>query len=43
MTGTISTFKYDKVVMVTNNGTVKAAPSSLSSAGTAFSDTWQHS
>jgi hypothetical protein len=39
----ISSFTNDEVVMETNGGTVKAAPSSLSPDGTAFSDTWHHS
>lgn len=39
----ISSFSYDKIVMETNGGTVKAMPSSLTSNGTAFSDTWYHS
>jgi hypothetical protein len=41
--GPISSFTNDKIVMETNGGTVKAAPSSLSSDGTGFSDTWDHS
>ena len=39
----ISSFTDDEIVMETNGGTVKAAPSPLSSDGTAFSDTWHHS
>jgi hypothetical protein len=41
-TGTISdpAWSNDKVVMVTNGGSVKAQPSALNSAGTAFSVTW---
>ncbi|HUI47716.1 MAG TPA: G1 family glutamic endopeptidase [Acidimicrobiia bacterium] len=40
--GTISTFENSEIVMVTNGGTVKAQPSTLTN-GNAFSDTWQHS
>jgi Peptidase A4 family len=39
----ISSFSNDNIVMETNRGTVKAAPSGLSPDGTAFSDTWHHS
>lgn len=43
--GTISdaAWSHDEITMVTNNGTVKAQPSGLNSAGTAFSVTWHHS
>jgi hypothetical protein len=43
----ITSFTNDKIIMETNRGTVKAAPSSLSPSlsppGDAFADTWQHS
>jgi hypothetical protein len=41
-TGTISdpAWSNDKVVMVTSGGSVKAQPSNLNSAGTAFTVTW---
>jgi hypothetical protein len=39
---TSTTSGIDKITMVTSSGTVKAQPSTFSSAG-AFSDTWQHS
>jgi hypothetical protein len=42
-TGSISAFSFDPMTMVTNSGQTKAAPSALSSAGTAFSVTWAHS
>ena len=38
----ISSFNPDKIVIVTQGGTVKAQPSALS-GGTAFSVTWKHS
>jgi hypothetical protein len=42
-TGTISSFHPDEIVMVTTNGTIKALPSALNTAGTGFSDAWHHS
>jgi hypothetical protein len=36
-------WSFDPLTMVTGNGTVKAAPSSLDSTGSAFSIGWQHS
>lgn len=36
-------WSIDPLTMVTGNGTVKAAPSSLDSTGTGFSISWQHS
>jgi hypothetical protein len=36
-------WSFDPLTMVTGNGTVKAAPSSLDSTGSNFSVTWQHS
>jgi Peptidase A4 family len=38
-----SAWSFDPLTMVTGNGTVKAAPSSLDSTGSAFSITWHHS
>jgi len=38
-----SGWSSDRLVMQSGSGVVKAQPSSLSSAGTAFSVTWQHS
>jgi Peptidase A4 family len=38
-----SAWSFDPLTMVTNGGTVKAAPSGLDSTGTAFSVTWHHS
>lgn len=42
-TGSISDFAYDPLTMVTTSGVTKAAPSGLSSRGSAFSVTWFHS
>jgi Peptidase A4 family len=36
-------WSFDPLTMVTGNGTVKAAPSSLDATGSAFSVTWSHS
>lgn len=36
-------WSFDPLTMVTGNGTVKAEPSSLDPAGSAFSVTWHHS
>jgi hypothetical protein len=41
--GSISDFTYDPLTMVTSTGVTKAAPSGLSSRGSAFSVTWYHS
>jgi len=43
-TGSISDSNWanDRIIMVTNGGTIKALPSALSPDGTAFSDTWNH-
>jgi hypothetical protein len=38
-----SAWSSDPLTMVTSNGTVKAAPSSLDPTGSAFSITWHHS
>jgi len=38
-----SGWSFDPLTMVTGGGTVKAAPSSLDSTGSAFSVTWHHS
>lgn len=38
-----SAWSFDPLTMITDNGTVKAAPSSLDSTGSNFSVTWQHS
>jgi hypothetical protein len=38
-----SAWSFDPLTMVTGNGTVKAAPSSLDPSGSAFSVTWNHS
>jgi hypothetical protein len=43
VTGAISAFANTKIVMETSNGTVRAQPSALSTDGSAFSDTWNHS
>jgi len=39
--GTISSFKDNEITMVDSGGKVKASPSALNPAGTAFSDTWK--
>jgi hypothetical protein len=41
--GSISDFTNDPLTMVTSSGVTKAAPSGLSSRGSAFSVTWFHS
>lgn len=38
-----SAWSFDPLTMITGNGTVKAAPSSLDPTGSSFSITWQHS
>lgn len=38
-----SAWSFDPLTMVTDNGTVKAAPSSLDPTGSSFSITWHHS
>ena len=38
-----SAWSFDPLTMVTGNGAVKAAPSSLDSTGSTFSITWEHS
>lgn len=38
-----SSWKYDAITMITSSGATKALPSTLSSDGSAFSVTWQHS
>jgi len=38
-----SAWSFDPLTMVTNGGTVKAAPSGLNSTGTGFSVAWRHS
>ena len=38
-----SAWSFDPLTMVTGNGTVKAAPSSLDPTGSSFSVTWHHS
>jgi hypothetical protein len=42
VTGPISAFTNDEIVMETSNGTVRAQPSALSGGGSSFSDTWKH-
>jgi hypothetical protein len=42
-TGSIDTFAYDPMTMVTSSGQTKAAPSNLGSRGSSFSVTWFHS
>jgi hypothetical protein len=36
-------WSFDPLTMVTGNGTVKAAPSSLDPTGSSFSISWHHS
>lgn len=43
VTGPISAFTSNEIVMTTSNGTVRAQPSALTAGGSAFSDTWKHS
>ncbi len=43
VTGPISSFTNNEIVMETSNGTVRAQPSALTSGGSVFSDTWKHS
>jgi hypothetical protein len=38
-----SAWSFDPLTMVTGNGTVKAAPSTLDPTGSSFSVTWNHS
>ncbi len=42
VSGTISSWAFDPITMVTSTGVVKAVPSSLSGGGTTFSVAWQH-
>jgi hypothetical protein len=44
-TGSIKSFgtAVQTITMVTNSGVTKASPSSLSTDGTSFTVTWQHS
>jgi hypothetical protein len=43
VTGSISAFSNNEIVMETSNGTVRAQPSALSSGGSVFTDAWKHS
>jgi hypothetical protein len=43
LTGSISAFPYDRIVMDKKNKVIKANPSPLSPGGASFSDTWAHS
>lgn len=43
VTGSISAFSNNEIVMESSNGTVRAQPSPLSAGGSVFSDTWKHS
>jgi Peptidase A4 family len=43
LTGPISDFTNNEIVMTSNTGTVRAQPSALTAGGSAFSDVWKHS
>lgn len=43
LTGSISAFTNDSIVMETSNSVVRAEPSALRAGGSAFTDTWEHS
>jgi hypothetical protein len=42
VTGSISGFPHDQIVMVNKKKVIKASPSALSSGGSGFTDTWAH-